>query len=355
MKNQDISRRRFLGTVSVLATARSLLAAAGASRGRVGLCSFSCHQHWKAVAAGEPGVKFKDAISFCHYARELGSEGVQTSLRSRDPAVAAQIRALVERDGGYYEGELRLPKATGEVAAFENEVRLVRAAGARVARAVFMGGRRYEVFKTLDEFRSFHAGAGRSLELAEPILRQHGLKLAMENHKDFTSAELIALIRRLGSEWVGVLVDTGNNIALLEEPHAVVESLAPLALSVHLKDMAMQPHEEGFLLSEVPLGTGMLDLPRIVAALHRANPDIVFNLEMATRDPLKVPCLTDGYWATFPDRKATHLDAALARVKANPIKHRPPSVTGKTVAQILGEEEANNRHDLAWMRKTLRA
>src|SRR5687768_7984057 len=137
MKNQDISRRAFLGTVSVLATARSLLAATGASRGRVGLCSFSCHQHWKAVAAGEPGVKFKDAISFYHYARELGSEGVQTSLRSRDPAVAAQIRALVERDGGYYEGEVRLPKAPGEVAAFENEVRLVRAAGARVARAVF--------------------------------------------------------------------------------------------------------------------------------------------------------------------------------------------------------------------------
>jgi 3-oxoisoapionate decarboxylase len=351
----SISRRAFIGTVAALAAARSLLSAAGASRGRPGLCSFSCHQHWKAVSAGQADVKFKDAISFYRYARELGSEGVQTGLRSRDAAVAAQIRALVERDRGYYEVELRLPKAPGDVAAFETEVRLTREAGARVARAVFTGGRRYEIFKTLDEFQSFHAGAARSLELAEPILRQHRLKLAIENHKDLTAAELTAIMRRLGSEWVGVLVDTGNNIALLEEPHAVIEALAPFALSVHLKDMAVQPHAEGFLLSEVPLGTGMLDLPRVITTLHRANPDIVFNLEMATRDPLKVPCLTNGYWATFPERKATHLDAALARVKANPLKQPPPLVTGKTVAQILAEEEANNRHDLAWMQKNLRA
>ena len=71
---------------------------------------------------------------------------------------------------------------------------------------------------------------------------------------------------------------------------------------------------------EVPLGTGMLDLPRIVATLRRANPAIVFNLEMATRDPLTVPCLTEGYFATFPERKATHLEAAMRLVKLNPPK-----------------------------------
>src|SRR5687767_12579760 len=112
MKNQNISRRAFIGSVSALATVRSLLAATGARRGRVGICTFSCHQHWKAVAAGESGVKFRDAVTFYHYARALGAEGVQTSLRSRVPAVAAQVRSRVERDGGYYEGELRLPKTS---------------------------------------------------------------------------------------------------------------------------------------------------------------------------------------------------------------------------------------------------
>ena len=349
-----MNRRSFVAALPALATARSLLAAAGATRSRLGLCTFSCHQHWRAVAAKQAGVKFTDTESFYRYARELGAEGVQTSLRSQDAAVARRIRELVERDGAYYEGELRLPKSEGDLAAFETDVRLIREAGAGVARAVFTGGRRYEIFKTLEEFTRFHAEARRSLILAEPVLRRHRLKLAVENHKDHTMEELARLMGEFRSEWIGVLVDTGNNLALLDEPHAVIETLAPFALSVHLKDMAVQPDAKGFLLSEVPLGTGLLDLPRVISTLRRANPGIVFNLEMATRDPLNVPCLTDGFWATFPARRASHLAAALERVKSNPPKQPPPQMTGKPVAVQLAEEEANNRHDLDWMHRNIR-
>src|SRR3954469_2613344 len=106
-----MTRRDFIATLPALATVPSLLAAEAAARpARLGLCTFSCHQHWKAVQAKQPGVKFTDAISFYHYARELGAEGVQTSLHSKDAAVARELRALVEKDGGYYEGELRLPR-----------------------------------------------------------------------------------------------------------------------------------------------------------------------------------------------------------------------------------------------------
>ena len=347
-----MNRRTFLATLPALAAARSLLAAAGAAQARLGICTFSCHQHWKAVGAKHDGVKFTDALTFYRYCRELGAEGVQASLRGAD---AGQMRDMVEKDRGYFEADIRLPKEEGEVAAFETDVRFAREAGAIVARAVFMGARRYEVFKTIGDFRRFEAVAERSLALVEPILRRHRLKLAIENHKDHTAEELVTLLRKTASEWIGALVDTGNNIALAEEPHAVVEALAPFAMSVHLKDMAVQSDAAGFLLSEVPLGTGMLDLPRMIAALRKANPGIVFNLEMATRDPLKVPCLADTYWATFPERKATHLDAALQRVKANPPRQPVPHMSGKPVAQQLAEEETNNRHGLDWMRKHFRA
>jgi hypothetical protein len=92
----------------------------------------------------------------------------------------------------------------------------------------------------------------------------------------------------------------------------------------------------------------------MIATLRKANPAIVFNLEMATRDPLRVPCLTDGYFATFPERKAARLDATMQWVKANPPKQPPPAVSGKPTAQVLAEEEANNRHGLAWMNKRCR-
>ena len=349
-----MNRRHFIAMLPALAAARSLLAAAGAPRSRIGICTFSCHQHWNAVQAKHPGVKFTDAISFYRYARGLGAEGIQTPLRSRDAAVAKQMRALTEHDGGYYEGDLRLPKSETDLAEFEADVRLHREAGASVARAVFTGGRRYEIFKSMDEFRAFHAQAEKSLALVDPILRKHRLKLAIENHKDHTADELAALMRKISSEWIGVLVDTGNNIALLDEPYAALEALAPFAMSVHFKDMAVQPAEDGFLLSEVPLGTGMVDLPRVITMLRKANPALVFNLEMATRNPLRVPCLAAGYFATFPERKTTHLDAAMQRVRANPPRRQPPSVSGKQVAVILADEEANNRECLAWMGKNLR-
>jgi sugar phosphate isomerase/epimerase len=326
----------------------------GPSRSRFGLCTFSCLQHWRAVEANHPGVRFLDAPGFFDYAHTLGAEGVQAALGSSEPGLARQIRERVERTGGYFEGELRLPTSATDVSRFETDVRLTREAGATVARTYFTLRRRYEAFATPDDFRRFHDEVRQSLRLAEPVLRRHRLRLAIENHKDLTTDELVALMREHGGEWIGVQVDTGNNLALLEDPYEAVEALAPWALSVHLKDMAVQPVAEGFLLSEVPLGTGLLDLPRLVARLRQANPAIVFNLEMATRDPLLIACLTDGYYLALPsDYRERRVDGALARVKAQPVRGPVPAVAGKSVTEILAEEEANNRACLEWMRRNL--
>lgn len=319
------------------------------SPARIGLCTFSCHQHWQAVQTRRPGTKFSDAPTFFDYARSLGAEGVQTSVRT--PEEAKVMRARVEAEGGIYEGDIRLPKTKADLDAFNKDVQLVRETGGTVARAVLTGRRRYETFTSLAEFREFRTQGAASLHLAEPVLKKHGVRLALENHKDQLTSELVGMLGHFSSEWIGVCVDAGNNIALLEDPHAVIEALAPFAASVHFKDMAVQPHAEGFLLSEVPLGTGFLDLPRVITALCRHNAGITFNLEMATRDPLKVPCLTPGYWASFESRAAPELAHALALIKDHPVKQAPPSVTGKPLEQVLAEEEAHNRASLVCMRK----
>ena len=189
------------------------------------------------------------------------------------------------------------------------------------------------------------------LAWAEPIISKHRLKLAVENHKDLTSDELAQLMREFSSEWIGVNVDTGNNISLLEDPNHTVETLAPFAMSVHLKDMTVQPYEQGFQLSEVTCDSGFLDLWRMVAVLSKANNSLRFNLEMATRNPLLIPCLVDDFYATFPERKATHQEAAMLRVKANPPKLSPPSIVGKSMTQQLVDEEVNNQNSLAWLHK----
>jgi hypothetical protein len=46
-----------------------------------------------------------------------------------------------------------------------------------------------------------------------------------------------------------------------------------------------------------------------------ANPEVTFNLEMITRDPLVVPCLEASYWQVMKETSGGDLAAALRRVR----------------------------------------
>jgi hypothetical protein len=104
---------------------------------------------------------------------------------------------------------------------------------------------------------------------------------------------------------------------------SVVETLVPYVVSTHVKDMGVEEYKDGFLLSEVPLGRGFLDLQKMFELCLKSNPNVRFSLEMITRDPLQIPCFTDDYWKVFPSGKATDLAKAIRMVKANGVKELP--------------------------------
>ncbi|MGA3202468.1 MAG: sugar phosphate isomerase/epimerase, partial [Bryobacteraceae bacterium] len=70
------------------------------------------------------------------------------------------------------------------------------------------------------------------------------------------------------------------------------------------------------------------------------------NLEMITRDPLKIPCLTDRYWATFPEVKADQLARTLHLVQQN--KKSLPRVSQLSRADLLQTMEQNNQACLTY-------
>ncbi len=291
--------------------------------------------------------RWPDALAFLEHCHGLGAAGVQTGLRGADPQA---FRAKAEEYGMWVEAFVSLPAGPGGVESFDQAIRQARECGASVARVAFLGGRRYETFDSLDAWRQFRDRAWTFLTLAEPIARKHRFHLAIENHKDWRIPDLLDLIKRLSSAYVGVLVDTGNSISLLEDPMAVVEAYAPYALATHIKDMGVQDYPDGFLLSEVPLGEGFLDLPRIFQTLKAARPQIRWSLEMITRDPLQVPCLTPKYWATMPDLPARTLADTLALARRNASRKPLPRVTGKTKEEQVSCEEENVRRCLAYAR-----
>ncbi|MGA8030544.1 MAG: hypothetical protein WB992_25655, partial [Bryobacteraceae bacterium] len=152
---------------------------------------------------------------------------------------------------------------------------------------------------------------------------------------------MVSLIKGHSNEYLGICLDFGNNISLLDDPMDVVEKFAPYAVSTHLKNMGVEPYADGFLLSEVLLGDGFLDLPRMISMVRQSRPRTRFSLEMITRDPLKVPCLTDKYWATFPDRSGLYLARTLKLVQNEQRSTPLPRISQLPPDQQLRIEEQN--------------
>jgi sugar phosphate isomerase/epimerase len=296
---------------------------------------------------------FADPAAFAAYCKDRGAAGVQLPLGRLTPEKAKALRERVETLGMFLEGSILPPKDRGDVERFDAEVKAAKDAGVDVLRTVMLGGRRYETFKTAEAYREFKRHAAESLILAEPVVARHKVRLAVENHKDYRADELAEQLRKLRSEFVGATVDTGNNLALLEDAAETVKTLAPWATTCHLKDMAVEESADGFLLSEVPLGQGFLDLKAIVKVLRAANPAIRFNLEMITRDPLRVPCLTDGYWATLADVRGRDLARTLALVRRTGKKAPLPRVASLPQDEQLAVEDRNVRESFRYAREHL--
>ncbi len=287
----------------------------------------------------------RTALEFLELTRSVGAGGVQATLASNDPEYLKRVRQRVEEWDMYLELMVGL-RGEGDAERFEATVKSAREAGAQAMRFVCLSGRRYENFNTLEEWRAFVAESRKRMTIVARIAEKHRVPLGIENHKDWTLEEMVPLMREFGGEYVGACIDFGNNISLLDDPAEVVEQLAPFAVNAHIKDMAVERYPDGFLLSEVPLGEGYLDLKRLVATVLKARPKINFSLDMLTRDPLKIPCLTEKYWATFPERNGKYLARTLATVQA---QQRP------TPLQRLGglDKEAQLRLEMENVTKSV--
>ncbi len=300
---------------------------------------------------GEP---ISAPLPFLAYARTLGVDGVQVGIGARSEVQARAIREYAQAASMFLEGIVSLPRDDTDLARFEAEILTAKLAGATVVRTVMLSGRRYETFTTAAAFKRAAEASFQMLTRAAPIVSREKVRLAVENHKDFRSDEFLALLKKVGNDDIGVCLDLGNNIALLEDPMEVVEALAPLAFTTHLKDMGVEESRDGFLLAEVALGTGVLDLPRMAKALRAVRPEARLVIEMITRDPLSVPCLTDQYWATMADVPARHLARTLTQVRDHP-PTRPLDRVSLLNSDAQLERETRNVHQcIEFSRKHLK-
>jgi sugar phosphate isomerase/epimerase len=341
-----------------LALAPGLSRAAGALEepplrpGRMGIVIYALGLHQKNGWAGRHRG-LSPALAFLEECHALGAGGIQCPVGTEDAPHAAELRGRAERYGMYVEAVVSPPRDDRDVERFERDVKGAKEAGASLARTVIFPGRRYEEFHSLAAFREAERRGRESLERAEPVLARQRFRLAVENHKDQLVAEKLALLERLCSEWVGLCVDVGNNIALLEDPLETVRSLAPWALTVHIKDAVLGEYDDGLLLGDAALGEGILELPVIVRTLREAKPAARFNLETITRDALRVPVKTEGYWAVFDEAHRRASGPILRRFHDKVRGDNLSTVTQWPAGRQLDLEQRNVEQSLKFAREHL--
>jgi sugar phosphate isomerase/epimerase len=261
-------------------------------------------------------------------AASLGMAGAHGGMPEISFEWARRAREVKERLGVYLEIQTFLPKLGEDPSVFEHAVQVAKEAGASSLRVVCLLGRRYEMFESRQQWDEAVKGFHRQIAVAVPIVEKYRMRLGIENHKDWRVDQQVELLKRFSSEYVGVTLDTGNNLSILDNPEETVEKLAPWTFNTHFKDMAVEETEDGFLMSEVPLGEGMLDLPRMVKAIRSARPEVHLSLEMITRDPLRVPCLSDKYWSTLTEVPGADLARFLTRMRASKPRSPLPRISG---------------------------
>ena len=87
------------------------------------------------------------------------------------------------------------------------------------------------------------------------------IKIAIENHGDVATDELIFIINEVNSSFIGICLDLGNPMMTLENPLKAAKKMAPYAFTTHFKDYAIQLTNYGFKVNGVALGDGHIDLP----------------------------------------------------------------------------------------------
>lgn len=251
----------------------------------LGLDSYSYHLAFGA----HPDFRPDNPISFFDFmekVKKLGLDGFQIDpmhLANRDRSYLAEIRDHASTLGLF----LEYGTCGVEPENLERELEI----------CVFLGS---PVLRTFIGFDRYCKGANISAECDKTIAQlnavkqsaeKFNVKLAVENHGDASTDELIHIIKSVNSPFVGICLDLGNPYLTLEsDPLAAALKMAPYAFTTHFKDYAVQLTNYGCKITGAALGEGNIDLHGALQILgqHTALDRIILEIPVeAKTDPVE--------------------------------------------------------------------
>jgi sugar phosphate isomerase/epimerase len=273
---------------------------------KIGLDSYCFHRYFGEVYEGlqtDPGVSWRMEREFLDFALAQGVDEIALEacfFDALDDGLCAEIRGRLDASGvdrvlgwGHPEGLWGGTKPE-ELEALKRHLPQVRKLGSTRMR-ICAASMNYAKAPREELI-------GRVVPMLKEAARaaaDEGVMLALENHIDFTSKEMLRIIEEVGSDHLRVNFDTGNTIRLFEDPVEAAARLAPYTISTHTKDIATRvkggsPAENFTWWPSCPAGEGVIDMPGVVKALQDGGFDGSLSLEVD---------LIGEQWASLPEEE----------------------------------------------------
>jgi 3-oxoisoapionate decarboxylase len=162
-----------------------------------------------------------------------------------------------------------------------------------------------------------------------------GVKLAVENHGgDLQAREMKMMVEAVGTDVMGVCLDSGNPVWMLEDPHMTLETLIPYAETSHVRDSAVWKVPEGIAVRWVNMGDGNVDIDGWIQKFIKAKPGLPIIFEnLVSANPRIHRIYDPKFWDNWRNMPAWELGRFLAVAEKGTPKPATPRPEGKTAGQ----------------------
>jgi sugar phosphate isomerase/epimerase len=282
---------------------------------RAGLNPYGLTYHLGLQGAGTPRANPRGAglEGFIAIGKEIGAR----VLEIFDPWLRAmsddELARLRERLAAF--GMIPIVSSGLMMGPFESALRSARALGATTIRYgltnVLCGERNALGAGWLELVAKVRA----ALNEYGPRSADAGCMLAIENHQDFTSGELVEFCEM--TRGIGVCFDMGNTFPVAEAPLDFARRVAHHVRHVHLKDYRVRFTDEGYQLVRCAIGDGAVPFSAVFAILAEHHKAITAVLEPGALEARHVRLLRPEWWHGYRRRAASELAACLAAARVN--------------------------------------
>jgi sugar phosphate isomerase/epimerase len=124
------------------------------------------------------------------------------------------------------------------------------------------------------------------LKTAAPAAEAAGVKIAVENHCDSFSEEILWLLDLVNHPAVGACIDTVNALMVMEDPMRAIANLAPRAFTNHFRDDRIELQRYGFKLTGAAVGEGDIDMKGAYEIIKTKSKMRRINIETEMEIPL---------------------------------------------------------------------